>query len=114
RASSVNLSLEKLADAQEDSSSNKRLDIRAESLERQSSTESQPPPKPPHTYYDKHRYPEEGEARTGQQEALLLLLLSLCGFSRLSCFLFHNRGRSRPVFPVSLREVLVDLIHRFL
>ncbi|KAK5886954.1 hypothetical protein CesoFtcFv8_017933 [Champsocephalus esox] len=64
RASSVNLSLEKLADAQEDSSSNKRVDIRAESLERQSSTESQPPPKPPHTYYDRHRYPEEGEART--------------------------------------------------
>ncbi|KAK1893841.1 Spectrin beta chain non-erythrocytic 5 [Dissostichus eleginoides] len=40
RASSVNLSLEKLADAQEDSSSNKHLDRRAESLERQSSTEN--------------------------------------------------------------------------
>ncbi|XP_054653046.1 spectrin beta chain, non-erythrocytic 1 isoform X2 [Dunckerocampus dactyliophorus] len=32
-----------------------------ESPSRQSSTESQPPPKPPHTFYDKHRYPDGGE-----------------------------------------------------
>lgn len=60
RASSVNLSLEKLAEAPEDSSS-KHLDRRAESLERQSSTDGQPPPKPPHTYYNRHSYPEGGE-----------------------------------------------------
>ncbi|XP_028422093.1 spectrin beta chain, non-erythrocytic 5 [Perca flavescens] len=64
RASSVNLSLEKLAEAPDDSASTKPLDKRAESLERQSSTEGQPPPKPPHTYYDKHHYPEEGESST--------------------------------------------------
>lgn len=62
RASSVNLSLEKLAEAPDDST--KPADRRTESLERQSSTEGQPPPKPPHTYYDKHSYPEEGEVRT--------------------------------------------------
>nr|XP_057947283.1 spectrin beta chain, non-erythrocytic 5-like isoform X2 [Doryrhamphus excisus] len=28
----------------------------------QSSTERQPPPKPPHTFYSEHRYPEGGEA----------------------------------------------------
>ncbi|XP_027134554.1 spectrin beta chain, non-erythrocytic 5 [Larimichthys crocea] len=60
RASSVNLSLEKLAEAPDDSP--KPLDRRTESLERQSSTS--PPPKPPHTYYNKHRYPEDGELRT--------------------------------------------------
>lgn len=62
RASSVNLSLEKLADAPDDSSSRKPLDRRPESLERQLSAD--PPPKPPHTYYDKHSYPEGGEGRT--------------------------------------------------
>ncbi|XP_040917192.1 spectrin beta chain, non-erythrocytic 2 [Toxotes jaculatrix] len=64
RASSVNLSLEKLTEAPDDSASSRPLDRRAESLERQSSTEGQPPPKPPHTYYNKHRYPEGGEVRT--------------------------------------------------
>ncbi|XP_035850836.1 spectrin beta chain, non-erythrocytic 5 [Sander lucioperca] len=64
RASSVNLSLEKLAEAPDDSASTRPLNKRAESLERQSSTEGQPPPKPPHTYYDKHSYPEEGESST--------------------------------------------------
>ncbi|KAF0043782.1 hypothetical protein F2P81_002940 [Scophthalmus maximus] len=54
RASSVNLSLEKLTEA---------ADRRAESLERQLSTEGPPPPKPPHTYYNKHRYPAGGEVR---------------------------------------------------
>ncbi|XP_028251320.1 spectrin beta chain, non-erythrocytic 5 [Parambassis ranga] len=63
RASSANLSLEKLADAPEDLSSTSPLDRRPESLERQSSTDSQPPPKPPHTYYDQHAYPEGGEGR---------------------------------------------------
>ncbi|XP_020497621.2 spectrin beta chain, non-erythrocytic 5 [Labrus bergylta] len=71
RASSVNLSLEKLAEAPDDSASSRTFDRRAESLERQSSTEGTPPPKPPHTYYNKHRYSEgqeEGEVRsTGQQ-----------------------------------------------
>ncbi|XP_044022541.1 spectrin beta chain, non-erythrocytic 5 isoform X2 [Siniperca chuatsi] len=68
RASSVNLSLEKLAEAPDDSASTKPLDRRPESLERQSSTEGQPPPKPPHTYFNKHRYPEEEEVRsTGTQ-----------------------------------------------
>uniref|UniRef100_A0A3B4ZEI6 Spectrin, beta, non-erythrocytic 5 n=1 Tax=Stegastes partitus TaxID=144197 RepID=A0A3B4ZEI6_9TELE len=62
RASSVNLSLEKLADAPEGSSSGRPADRRAESLERQSSTEGPPPPKPPHTYYNSHSYPEGGEA----------------------------------------------------
>lgn len=62
RASSVNLSLEKLADTPDDSSSRKPLDGRPESLERQLSAD--PPPKPPHTYYDKHSYPEGGEGRT--------------------------------------------------
>ncbi|XP_039992754.1 spectrin beta chain, non-erythrocytic 5 isoform X2 [Xiphias gladius] len=61
RASSFNLSLEKLAEATDDSASSKPLHRGAESLERQSSAEAQPPPKPPHTYYDKHRYPEGGE-----------------------------------------------------
>ncbi|XP_038585015.1 spectrin beta chain, non-erythrocytic 5 isoform X1 [Micropterus salmoides] len=68
RASSVNLSLEKLAEAPDDSTSTKPFDGRPESLDRQSSTEGQPPPKPPHTYYNKHRYPREGEVRsTGTQ-----------------------------------------------
>ncbi|KAG7215088.1 hypothetical protein INR49_011666 [Caranx melampygus] len=53
RASSVNLSLEKLAEAPDDRG--------AQNLERQLSTDSQPPPKPPHTYYNKHRYPAGGE-----------------------------------------------------
>lgn len=69
RASSVNLSLEKLAEAPDDSASTKPLDGRAESLERQLSTEGQPPPKPPHTYYNKHRYPEDGEVRTAGTES---------------------------------------------
>ncbi|XP_026156546.1 spectrin beta chain, non-erythrocytic 5 isoform X2 [Mastacembelus armatus] len=64
RASSVNLSLEKLAEAPDDSSLSKPDDRRAESLERQSSTEGHPPPKPPHTYYNKHRYPKGGEVGT--------------------------------------------------
>ncbi|KAM7403778.1 hypothetical protein PAMA_004285 [Pampus argenteus] len=67
RASSVNLSLEKLADAADDSVSARLLDSRAESLERQSSTESQCPPKPPHIYYNRHRYPEGGEVTTGRR-----------------------------------------------
>ncbi|XP_056282319.1 methyl-CpG-binding protein 2-like [Pseudoliparis swirei] len=54
RASSVNVSLEKLAEAPDDLASPGR----AESLERQSSAEGGPPPKPPHTYYNKHRYPD--------------------------------------------------------
>nr|XP_046269773.1 spectrin beta chain, non-erythrocytic 5 [Scatophagus argus] len=62
RASSVNLSLEKLAEAPDDST--KPPDGRTKSLQRQSSAEGQPPPKPPHTYYNKHRYPEEGEFRS--------------------------------------------------
>ncbi|XP_029317025.1 LOW QUALITY PROTEIN: spectrin beta chain, non-erythrocytic 5 [Cottoperca gobio] len=67
RASSVNLSLEKLTETtQEDSASTKPFDG-AESLEKQSSTVGQPPPKPPHTYYDKHRYQEEGEVGTGTE-----------------------------------------------
>ncbi|XP_071354370.1 spectrin beta chain, non-erythrocytic 5 [Trachinotus anak] len=68
RASSVNLSLEKLAEAPDDSASSTPLYRRAESLDRQSSTEGHPPPKPPHTYYNKHRYPEGGEVSpTGSQ-----------------------------------------------
>ncbi|XP_054470225.1 LOW QUALITY PROTEIN: spectrin beta chain, non-erythrocytic 5 [Anoplopoma fimbria] len=69
RASSVNLSLEKLVEAPDDSSSTKPVESRAESLERQSSTEGQPPPKPPHTYYNKHRYPEDGGVRTTGTES---------------------------------------------
>lgn len=69
RASSVNLSLEKLAEAPDDSSSTKPVDVRAGSLERQSSTEAQPPPKPPHTYYNRHRYPE-GRELSGTGESL--------------------------------------------
>ncbi|XP_029350237.1 spectrin beta chain, non-erythrocytic 5 [Echeneis naucrates] len=68
RASSVNLSLEKLAEAPDDSTSSKHLDGRLESLERQWSTESQPPPKPPHTYYNKHRYPQGGEVQTADSQ----------------------------------------------
>uniref|UniRef100_A0A3B4GB01 Spectrin beta chain, non-erythrocytic 5-like n=1 Tax=Pundamilia nyererei TaxID=303518 RepID=A0A3B4GB01_9CICH len=64
RASSVNLSLEKLAESPDDSSSAKPLSRRAESLERQLSSEGQPPPKPPHTYYSRHNYPDGGEVRT--------------------------------------------------
>ncbi|XP_029899947.1 spectrin beta chain, non-erythrocytic 5 isoform X2 [Myripristis murdjan] len=62
RASSVNLSSERLAEGPDDSASSKPLDGTAD-LERQSSTEREPPPKPPHTYYDKHRYPDGGEGR---------------------------------------------------
>ncbi|XP_062252883.1 spectrin beta chain, non-erythrocytic 5 [Platichthys flesus] len=66
RASSVNLSLEKLTETPEDSSS--PVDRSGERLERQSSTEGPAPPKPPHTYYDKHRYPTGGEvSATGLQ-----------------------------------------------
>ncbi|XP_068593345.1 spectrin beta chain, non-erythrocytic 5 [Cebidichthys violaceus] len=65
RVSSVNLSLEKLAEALDDSAATKPPHGRHESLERQSSAEGPPPPKPPHTYYNKHRYPEEdGGVRT--------------------------------------------------
>ncbi|XP_069573815.1 spectrin beta chain, non-erythrocytic 5 [Brachyistius frenatus] len=64
RASSVNLSLEKLADAPDDLSSPRPLSRRAESLDRQSSTEGPPPPKPPHTYYNQHSYPDGGAVRT--------------------------------------------------
>ncbi|XP_030614955.1 spectrin beta chain, non-erythrocytic 5 [Archocentrus centrarchus] len=64
RASSVNLSLEKLAESPDDLSLTKPLDRRPESLERQLSSEGQPPPKPPHTYYNRHTYPEGGEFRT--------------------------------------------------
>uniref|UniRef100_A0A3Q3IUH0 Calponin-homology (CH) domain-containing protein n=1 Tax=Monopterus albus TaxID=43700 RepID=A0A3Q3IUH0_MONAL len=66
RASSVNLSLEKLAEAPDDSSLTEPPSRRAESLERQLSTEGQPPPKPPHTYYNKHHYPEGGENHQNQ------------------------------------------------
>ncbi|XP_076605262.1 spectrin beta chain, non-erythrocytic 5 [Chaetodon auriga] len=62
RASSVNLSLEKLAEAPDDST--KPAERRTASVDRQPSTEGQPPPKPPHTYYNKHRYPDEGEVET--------------------------------------------------
>ncbi|XP_060938197.1 spectrin beta chain, non-erythrocytic 2 [Limanda limanda] len=66
RASSVNLSLEKLTETPEDSSS--PVDRSGENLERQTSTEVPAPPKPPHTYYDKHRYPTGGEvSSTGLQ-----------------------------------------------
>ncbi|XP_047467733.1 spectrin beta chain, non-erythrocytic 5 [Mugil cephalus] len=64
RASSTNLSLEKLADAPEDLSSSRSVDARAKGLDRQSSTDSHPPPKPPHTYYNRHSYPDGGEAQT--------------------------------------------------
>ncbi|XP_070699072.1 spectrin beta chain, non-erythrocytic 5 [Pempheris klunzingeri] len=64
RPSSVNLSLEKLAEAPDDLTSSKPLDGRAESLERQPSSDGPPPPKPPHTYYNIHRYPDDGEAGT--------------------------------------------------
>ncbi|XP_034530593.1 spectrin beta chain, non-erythrocytic 1 [Notolabrus celidotus] len=60
RASSVNLSLEKLAEAPDEPSSPRR----PESLERQSSAEGTPPPKPPHTYYNRHRFHEDEEDRT--------------------------------------------------
>ncbi|XP_052001180.1 spectrin beta chain, non-erythrocytic 5 [Xyrauchen texanus] len=39
-------------------------------------TETEPPPKPPHTYYNKHRYPDEGESQdsvTGAQNVRSLL-----------------------------------------
>lgn len=64
RASSVNLSLEKLAEAPDDPT--KPADRRGESLERQSSTEGLPPPKPPHTYYNRHRYSEEAEGGSAE------------------------------------------------
>ncbi|XP_078145742.1 spectrin beta chain, non-erythrocytic 5 [Centroberyx gerrardi] len=68
RASSVNLSSEKLAEAPEDSVSSKPPDRPAD-LERQSSTEREPPPKPPHTYYNRHRYPNGGEGKdSGTQD----------------------------------------------
>ncbi len=60
RASTVNVSLEKLADAPD--ASTKPHDRRPESLE------EQPPPKPPHTYYNKHRYPDDGEVRATGKE----------------------------------------------
>lgn len=73
RASSVNLSLEKLAEAPDDSASTKPPNRRTESLESQSSTEGQPPPKPPHTYYNKHRYPEAGDVRTAGETTHCML-----------------------------------------
>ncbi|XP_068195162.1 spectrin beta chain, non-erythrocytic 5 isoform X2 [Antennarius striatus] len=66
RASSVNLSLERLADAPDDS--NQSTDRRPELLERQLSAEGPPPPKPPHTYYNKHRYPDEGGVQVAGTE----------------------------------------------
>ncbi|KAF7641744.1 hypothetical protein LDENG_00272950, partial [Lucifuga dentata] len=60
RALSVNLSSEKLAEVPDNPAVPKPLDRRTD-LERQTPTESQPPPKPPHTYYNKHRYREGGE-----------------------------------------------------
>lgn len=69
RASSVNLSLEKLVEAPEDPA--RPPDRRSESLERQSSTEGKPPPKPPHTYYNRHRYPDETEAGTAGETTQL-------------------------------------------
>uniref|UniRef100_A0A8C9YZ58 Spectrin, beta, non-erythrocytic 5 n=1 Tax=Sander lucioperca TaxID=283035 RepID=A0A8C9YZ58_SANLU len=68
--------LEKLAEAPDDSASTRPLNKRAESLERQSSTEGQPPPKPPHTYYDKHSYPEEGESSTGESTPHVSMLFN--------------------------------------
>ncbi|XP_076022140.1 spectrin beta chain, non-erythrocytic 5 [Genypterus blacodes] len=56
RASSV----KKLEEAPEDLTPPKPLD-RTIGFERQTSTEGQPPPKPPHTYYNRHRYPKVGE-----------------------------------------------------
>ncbi|KAM4625618.1 spectrin beta chain, non-erythrocytic 5 [Polymixia lowei] len=65
RASSVNLSSEKLTEVPEDSVSSKQPD-RPDGVERQSSTE--PPPKPPHTYYNRHRYaPGREDRRTGTE-----------------------------------------------
>ncbi|XP_024911922.1 uncharacterized protein LOC112487100 [Cynoglossus semilaevis] len=61
RASSVNLSLEKLTEAAEDVAPPTYTYSRTQSLERQLSSEGQRPPKPPHTYYNRHRYPEGGE-----------------------------------------------------
>ncbi|XP_068608001.1 spectrin beta chain, non-erythrocytic 5 [Brachionichthys hirsutus] len=67
RASSI-MSLEKLAEPPDNW--NKSHDRRTESLERQLSAEGPPPPKPPHTYYDKHRYPHEGGlSTTGETSA---------------------------------------------
>ncbi|KAM6973270.1 spectrin beta chain, non-erythrocytic 5 [Aplochiton taeniatus] len=60
RASSFNLSSEKLAEVPEESQAARALD-RTASRERESSTEREPPPKPPHTYYNRHRYPDGGE-----------------------------------------------------
>lgn len=59
--SSVNLSLEKLTEAAEDVAPPTYTYSRTQSLERQLSSEGQRPPKPPHTYYNRHRYPEGGE-----------------------------------------------------
>lgn len=48
------MSLEKLAEASDGSRKTERL-------QRRWSGERKPPPKPPHTYYNKHRYPDEEE-----------------------------------------------------
>lgn len=64
RASSVNVSLEKLAEAPDDPASARTLDRRSESLDRHMSTDGSPPPKPPHTYYNKHRFQEEETVRS--------------------------------------------------
>lgn len=74
RASSLNLSLEKLAEPPNNSTKLPR----AESLERQAAVEGKPPPKPPHTYYNKHRYPANEEAQTtGKWTQLLACHLML-------------------------------------
>ncbi|XP_029973399.1 spectrin beta chain, non-erythrocytic 5 [Salarias fasciatus] len=54
RASSVNVSLEKLVDVPDDPFSASRPRERPPHVE--------PPPKPPHTYYNRHSYPDGGEA----------------------------------------------------
>ena len=63
RASSVNLSSEKLSEAVEDPVLTRPLDSAADGQQRQTSTEREPPPKPPHTYYNLHRFSEGGEGR---------------------------------------------------
>uniref|UniRef100_A0A667YRF9 Spectrin, beta, non-erythrocytic 5 n=1 Tax=Myripristis murdjan TaxID=586833 RepID=A0A667YRF9_9TELE len=74
--SSVNLSSERLAEGPDDSASSKPLDGTAD-LERQSSTEREPPPKPPHTYYDKHRYPDGGEGREAGESTVLTIVTGI-------------------------------------
>ncbi|CAL9686665.1 unnamed protein product [Knipowitschia caucasica] len=80
RASSVNVSLEKLSDATEteDTGSKEGPDQRPETREIIESSEttpeapeqeeleppSSPPPKPPHTYYNRHRYNSTSEGPT--------------------------------------------------